>query len=80
MTRSEVLDLMNLVLAKKGRTAISEEAQTTRDAQFRSLDFSEVALRIESKIGRELAFDAASMRRIETVGDVLTFFEEAVAA
>lgn len=80
MTRSEILDLMNMVLAKRGRAAITGEAQTTREANFRSLDFSEVALRIETAIGEELAFDAASMRRIETVRDVLDFFEGAAKA
>lgn len=79
MTRSEILDLMNMVLAKRSRAAITGETQTTREANFRSLDFSEVALRIETRVGRELAFDAASMRRIETVKDVLDFFEAATA-
>jgi acyl carrier protein len=78
MTRSEILALMNTVLVKRGRAAVTDEAQTVRAANFRSLDFSEVALRIETAIGRELAFDAASMRRIETVKDVLDFFEAAV--
>ncbi len=80
MTRSDILDLMNMVLAKRGRPAITGEAQTVRDANFRSLDFSEVALRIETALGQELAFDAASMRRIETVKDVLDFFGEATKA
>lgn len=77
MNRSEILALMNAIMAKRGRPAITGESQTTRDANFRSLDFSETALRIEMKINRELAFDAASMRRIETVKDVLDFFEAA---
>jgi len=77
MNRSEILALMNAIMAKRGRSAITGESQTTRDANFRSLDFSETALRIEMKINRELAFDAASMRRIETVKDVLDFFEAA---
>lgn len=80
MTRSDILALMNTVLAKRGRAAVTGEAQTVREANFRSLDFSEVALRIETSIGRELAFDAASMRRIETVKDVLDFFEDATKA
>jgi acyl carrier protein len=80
MTRADILALMNTVMAKRGRPAITDEGQTTRDANFRSLDFSETALRIETKIGRELAFDAASMRRIETVKDVLDFFEDATKA
>jgi acyl carrier protein len=75
MTREEILDIINHVMVKRGRPAISDETSTTRDANFRSLDFSEVALRIETKIGQELVFDAATMRRIETVKDVVDFFE-----
>ena len=77
MTRSDILALMNTVLAKRGRPAIVSEDQSVREANFRSLDFSEVALRIETAIDRELSFDAASMRRIETVKDVLDFFVDA---
>lgn len=76
MTRSEILAIMNHVMLKRGRSEISSETKTTREANFRSLDFSEVALRIETKIGKELVFDAATMRRIETVKDVLDFFEK----
>lgn len=75
MTRSEILEIMNFVMVKRGRKEISAETKTTREVNFRSLDFSEVALRVEAKIGRELVFDAATMRQIETVKDVLDFFE-----
>ena len=75
MTRSEILEIMNFVMVKRGREEISAETKTTREVNFRSLDFSEVALRVEAKIGRELVFDAATMRQIETVKDVLDFFE-----
>ena len=75
MTRSEILQIMNFVMVKRGREEISAETKTTREVNFRSLDFSEVALRVEAKIGRELVFDAATMRKIETVKDVLDFFE-----
>ncbi|WP_373504115.1 hypothetical protein [Aestuariivirga sp.] len=80
MDAGEILDLMNLVVTKRGLPAISDMALSTRDAKFRSLDFSEVALRIEDKIGRELSFDAAEMRRIVTVKDVVDFFTEASRA
>lgn len=75
MTRSEILAIMNHIMVKRGRPEISDETKTTREVNFRSLDFSEVALRVETKIGKELIFDAAIMRRIETVKDVLDFFE-----
>jgi acyl carrier protein len=38
------------------------------------MDFSEVALRLEEVSGRELTFDAAALRRIETFQDVIDFF------
>ena len=76
MNRLEILELINQVLLKRGRTPVSDESLTTRSANFRSLDFSEVALRVEMAMGRELAFDAATMRRIETIKDVLDFFED----
>ncbi len=78
MTRSDILDMMNALMKRRGRDAIVDETQTTRAVTFRSLDFSEIALRIEGEIDRELSFDAASMRRIETVADVLDFFVEAI--
>jgi acyl carrier protein len=80
MERTEILNIMNMIMTKKGRAEITDESQNTREVNFRSLDFSETALRIEFKIGRELSFDAASMRKIETVKDVLDFFEEATKA
>ena len=48
------------------------------DVGFRSLDFSELALRVERKVGNELSFDAVALREIRTVKDVLDFLEEAV--
>ena len=48
-----------------------------RDLQFRSLDFSELVLRLESRNGRELVIQADAVRRIETVQDVLDFFAAA---
>jgi acyl carrier protein len=71
------MEIVNYVISKRGHEGVSDESLATRDANFRSLDFSEVALRIENEIGRELAFDAATMRRIETIKDVLDFFESA---
>jgi acyl carrier protein len=77
MEREEVLQVINLVLANKGRTGASDDNTSLRDAGLRSLDFSEVALRVEDTIGRELNFEASLMRRITTVKDVIDFFVSA---
>jgi acyl carrier protein len=77
MEREEVLAIINLVLANKGRACASDDETPLREAGVRSLDFSEVALRVEDAIGRELNFEASVMRRITTVKDVIDFFVSA---
>lgn len=79
MERAEIRALIDSVLQAQNKPPVVSEGQTTRELQFRSLDFSEVALRLELEIGRELNFEAAELRTIETVADVLDFFEDAVA-
>jgi acyl carrier protein len=68
---------MDGILKRKGLPAAQDDSAELRSVGFRSLDFSEMALRVEREAGRELNFDAALMRSIQTVGDVLTFFEHA---
>jgi acyl carrier protein len=77
MDRSEIKNLMNAILAKQGKAPVTDEDASLRNVGFRSLDFSELALRVERGVGRELNFDAALMRSIATVADVLNFFETA---
>jgi acyl carrier protein len=78
--RDEILSLINQVLKKNDKPPVKDEAIAVRDAGFRSLDFSEVALRIEDMVDRELPFEAATMRRIATIRDVVDFFEQAAGA
>ena len=78
--RELILQNMNAILARQGKPPVAGPGQALRDAGFRSLDFSELALRLETAAGRELNFDAAPLRRIATVGDVLEFFEQACAS
>jgi acyl carrier protein len=75
--RSRILALMQQVMEKQGVQTPLTESASMQEVRFRSLDFSEVALRIEQEIGRELNFEAASLRQIRTVGDVLDFLQQA---
>jgi len=80
MTRDEIIETIRFILDKQGKATSELESGTRlRDIGFRSLDFSELCIRVEDEIGRELNFDAASLRRIETVGDVCSFLESATA-
>ena len=75
MKRDEILHLMNEIMQRQGKQSVDSESLSLREANFRSLDFSELALRVEKKLGKELNFDAATLRAIQTVKDILDFFE-----
>ncbi len=76
LSRSELRALMADVLAAQDKTLPAEDSASLREINFRSLDFSELALRVEDEIGRELNFDAPGLREIASVGDVLEFLDQ----
>ncbi|BCJ57493.1 acyl carrier protein [Micromonospora endophytica] len=76
LSRTQIRDLMGQVLANQGKVLPDDDGTDLRDVGFRSLDFSELALRVEDETGEELNFDAPGLRRIATVGDVLDFLVE----
>ncbi|GAA0370220.1 hypothetical protein GCM10009541_10890 [Micromonospora gifhornensis] len=67
---------MGQVLANQGKVLPDDDDADLREIGFRSLDFSELALRVEDETDEELNFDAAGLRRIATVGDVLDFLAD----
>ena len=76
LSKDDVRTMMGEVLEAQGKQLPADDATLLTDIGFRSLDFSELALRVEDEIGDELNFDAPGLRRIETVGDVLDFLEQ----
>lgn len=68
--------LMGQVLQAQGKTLPDDDSAVLRDIGFRSLDFSELALRVEDEIDEELNFEAAELRKIDTVSDVLNLLME----
>lgn len=77
MVRNDILELMSAILQRQGLPPAGDMDMPLRDMGFRSLDFSELALRVEMRLGWELNFDASTLRAVTTVSDVLDFFEEA---
>jgi acyl carrier protein len=71
MPRDDVRRMMGSVLSVQGKQLPDDDATLLQEVGFRSLDFSELALRVEDEIGRELNFEAAGLRQITTVADVL---------
>lgn len=76
LTREQIRTMMGEVLDAQGKTLPAGDATSLSEIGFRSLDFSELALRVEDELGSELNFDAPGLRAIETVGDVLEFLEQ----
>lgn len=60
-------------MKNQGKVLPGDDGADLREIGFRSLDFSELALRVEDEVGEELNFDAPGLRQIATVGDVLDF-------
>lgn len=67
---------MGEVLAAQSKALPDNDDAQLADIGFRSLDFSELALRVEDEIDEELNFDAAGLRQITTIGDVLDLLLE----
>ncbi len=76
VSREQVKEMMAEVLRRQDKSMPESEATELAEIGFRSLDFSELALRVEDEIDEELNFDAPGLRSIRTVADVLDFIDE----
>ncbi len=79
LKRAAVRQMMAEVLAKQDKRLPANDDALLDDIGFRSLDFSELALRVEDEVGDELNFDAPGLRAIRTVGDVLDLIDQLTA-
>lgn len=80
LSRDAIRTMMAEVLQAQGKSMPADDSANLEEIGFRSLDFSELALRVEDEIGDELNFDAPELRQIATVSDVLDFLEQLQAA
>ncbi|MCW2754395.1 MAG: hypothetical protein JWQ32_1806 [Marmoricola sp.] len=76
VSREQLRALMGEVLATAGKALPDDDGALLADIGFRSLDFSELALRVEDEIDAELNFEAAGLRQITTIADVLDLLTE----
>lgn len=77
MQRTDILNLLKEIVARQGRSTEFGEDAELAGVGFRSLDFSELAVRVEMAAGISLAFDAMPLRAVRTVADILDFFAAA---
>lgn len=76
LSRDQVKEMMAEVLRRQDKAMPESEDAALDEIGFRSLDFSELALRVEDELDEELNFDAPGLRSIRTVSDVLDFIDE----
>lgn len=76
ISRDQVKEMMAEVMRRQNKVLPESEETPLDEIGFRSLDFSELALRVEDELNEELNFDAPGLRSIRTVGDVLDFIDE----
>lgn len=76
VSREDVRTMMAEVMRRQGKELPEGDDAQLTEIGFRSLDFSELALRVEDEVGDELNFDAPGLRSIQTVGDVLDFIDQ----
>lgn len=76
ISRDQVKEMMAEVLRRQDKAMPETEDAPLDEIGFRSLDFSELALRVEDELDEELNFDAPGLRSIRTVADVLDFIDE----
>ena len=62
LSREQIRMMMGEVLDAQGKTLPAGDATQLSEIGFRSLDFSELALRVEDELGSELNFDAPGLR------------------
>jgi len=71
-----VIGMMREILTRQGKSSCELRPDLVlRDVGFRSLDFSELVLRVEALVGREVDLSGLALRQTRTVGDLLSFFE-----
>ena len=80
LSRDAIRTMMAEVLQAQGKSMPADDSANLEEIGFRSLDFSELALRVEDEIGDELNFDAPELRQIATISDVLDVHEQLQAA
>ena len=76
LSRDAIKAMMAEVLRKQDKQLPDSEEALLDAIGFRSLDFSELALKVEDELDEELNCDAPGLRSIRTVGDVLDFIDE----
>ncbi|HTR97853.1 MAG TPA: hypothetical protein VMH61_08125 [Candidatus Acidoferrales bacterium] len=79
ISRATVRQMMQALLQRQGKSLPADEGVRLQEIGFRSLDFAELALRVETKLGGSMQFETSVLRSIQTVRDVLDFMERAAA-
>lgn len=71
ISRDTLLGMVTDVMRSQGKPAPTEDSDGLAELGFSSLDLAELTVRLEDLAGNELAVEAAEIRPLGTVGDLL---------
>lgn len=71
ISRDTLLGMVTEVMRSQGKPPPGEDTHSLADLGFSSLDLAELTVRLEDVAGYELAVEAAEIRPLGTVGDLL---------
>jgi acyl carrier protein len=80
MGEEEIEREVQALCDRRGLALHVDRSTRLADVGLRSLDVSELAIRVEERLGRELNVGAAVLRRLDTVDDLVQYLRSAVEA
>jgi acyl carrier protein len=78
MKRHDVIQILRDMLKRREKPDQFDEDTPLASLGLDSMDFSELAVRVEMQSGRTLVFSAAPIRAVQTVRDILDFMMSAL--
>ena len=75
LTRSDLRVRLRDFLAERGIDQAFDESSSLQELGISSLEFAEMTVRLEEELGEEGEVPADQIRRIQTVGELLDYFE-----
>ena len=78
MTTEEMEGEVQALCDRRGVEVQVDPGMRLADVGLRSFDISELAIRVEERLGRELNLGGAVLRELETVGDLVQYLSRAV--
>lgn len=79
MTKERIVELINQLLKRQNKPLLTNLKVTSREAQFRSLDFAELTVKIELELGYTLDYGNLLIKYLENMEDTINVIMQAIS-